>query len=165
MLIKSVKVRNKTYPGHFVWFIYIKIEAKQWIKQWITSIDPLSVRITNKGGKVLFNIKAIHVFKDKFTCHYLINYTNGESRHYEPNQLKFEFSCLSDKKSRNCFEYFKRIAENTKLYYDKKDKDNKEGISDFIIDNYIYFIIGTIVLSGTVVGYIIVRKRSALWNN
>ncbi|MDD4705727.1 MAG: hypothetical protein PHS24_00735 [Bacilli bacterium] len=44
----------------------------------------------------------------------------------------------------------------------KKDKDNKEGISDFIIDNYIYFIIGTIVLSGTVVGYIIVRKRSAL---
>lgn len=44
----------------------------------------------------------------------------------------------------------------------KKDKDNKEGISDFIIDNYIYFIIGTLVISGTVVGYIIVRKRSAL---
>lgn len=45
---------------------------------------------------------------------------------------------------------------------EKKEKNNKEGISDFIIDNYIYFIIGTIIISGTVVGYIIVRKRSAL---
>ncbi len=93
----------------------------------VTSIDPLSVRITNKYGKVLFNIKAIQVFKDKFTCHYLIDYTNGESRRYEQNQLKFEFSCLGDEKSGNCFKYFKRIAENTKLYYDKKDKDNKDN--------------------------------------
>ena len=45
---------------------------------------------------------------------------------------------------------------------EKKEKNNKEGISDFIIDNYIYFIIGTVVIGGTVVGYIIVRKRSAL---
>ncbi|MDD2409115.1 MAG: hypothetical protein PHD03_00110 [Bacilli bacterium] len=57
---------------------------------------------------------------------------------------------------------YEKVQAMQKSTVKVKEKNNKEGISDFIIDNYIYLIIGTIVISGAVVGYIIVKKRRAL---
>lgn len=59
-------------------------------------------------------------------------------------------------------EFYAKIHELNKKKEEVKKEENKEGITDFLKDNYIYFIFGAIVISGSVIGFIIVRKRSSL---
>ncbi len=61
-------------------------------------------------------------------------------------------------------ELYGKIYEMNKaaIEKEKKEKDNKEGILDFVTDNYIYFISGAIAISLTAAIIIIIRKRRDL---
>ena len=78
-----------------------------------------------------------------------------EDNPYCQNFIKEEFNLTED-------EFYSKIEALSETKEKEKKEENKEGITDFLKDNYIYFIIGALVISGTVIGFIIVKKRSAL---
>ena len=96
-------------------YSYSYINVK-WIKN-PSNIDVNSVRVSH-GGKILFNIKQILQFDNYFK----IFFGNGEINSYNICDIVIEENGLSNKTTKNCFEYFKLVADKVSIRTDEGKK-------------------------------------------
>ncbi|MCH3917612.1 MAG: AAA domain-containing protein [Spirochaetia bacterium] len=84
---------------------------------WLKSpkvLNPSLVRIKH-GEQELFDIQAIYVFHGALTDYWRICFSNKSERSYDRQNLAVEFSCLSEKGSRDCMNYLRQLAEINEL--------------------------------------------------
>lgn len=84
--------------------------------------DPILISsdqaITLVDGKRIDNMKQAQVFKH----HVRIIYNSLEPEIFEKNRIKFICSCLMEQKSKDCFEYLKRLADECGLRSDEGER-------------------------------------------
>lgn len=77
--------------------------------------NPIEINIENKlvysNNKVLSGIIKLL----RFDNYIKVIYKNNFSEVFHKNEITIEESCLSDKRSRNCFEYFKELSKSIGL--------------------------------------------------
>lgn len=77
-------------------------------------INPNMFQVTREG-RTFFNIEAIYEFRSTTTVYWHICFGDGSERGYKRDDLHIVESCLSQKQSRNVFEYIKQIANLSNL--------------------------------------------------
>ncbi len=92
----------------------------RWIRN-PQNIDINSVKISH-DGRDLFDIKQILQFED----YYRIFFGNGKVSSYKMKELVIEKNSLFNKNTRNCFEYFKCIADKVSI----RTEEGKKILSD-----------------------------------
>lgn len=86
-----------------------------------SSLNPQDIRIF-KNGQYFYDIETILQFEDYLR----IFFKNGIIRSYYIPELQIERNCLEDEASKNCFEYFKRLADIVSI----KTEDGKKLLTD-----------------------------------
>lgn len=74
--------------------------------------------INNKiefSGKVRFGVKKCYVFEDNNCHYYYIDFDEIPSESFYPHEVKIISSCLTDKNSKNVFEYLNQIVKYSNL--------------------------------------------------
>lgn len=97
-------------------YIYSNVE---WLKEPQT-LDSNMYQIS-RAGREFFDIKKIYIFTGMFNRYWHICFKDGSERDYLQNELKVIESCLNHSKSREVFEYIKKISSLSNL------KDEETG--------------------------------------
>ncbi|MEG0379316.1 MAG: AAA domain-containing protein, partial [Eubacterium sp.] len=89
---------------------YIFVE---WIKE-PDVLNPALVRISH-GGKELFKMRDIRVFRGRSMEYWRVEFSNGSARLYSRDELSIEMSCLDEAEAESCMSYLKQVAAMNEL--------------------------------------------------
>ncbi len=70
----------------------------------------------------LLNVVCLRAFIHGFSRYWYVEYEKGKSKSFNDDEIRVEQSCLDEDKSKNVFEYMRRVAKINSLKADNSDK-------------------------------------------
>ncbi len=70
----------------------------------------------------LLNVVCLRAFIHGFSRYWYVEYEKGKSKSFNDDEVRVEQSCLDEDKSKNVFEYMRRVAKINSLKADNSDK-------------------------------------------